>query len=1372
VLEWLLTGGLGPALVALPVEWAGQTGARIAQFWFRRLRRADDLSRLVNAASAAGRIDLSREQFVAVRELLQDEHTWRIAGQGTVEDLIGLIAESLHARATEPRQESRTAAACIARGLLEFGVADIDPRLFQRLLVARLHRMEAKQATVIDDAMLSLHGDLAVWFASAQEMDERQSAEVMRQLRQILDLMPPRPAGRGELAIYLSTLIDWLSMDPWPRDQRFSGSVLNAAGLECSMSLRAIKPTSSAAFPADDLARSDRVVVLGGPGSGKTWLAKRTARLCAANALHALVAGDSLDDIELPLYITCSRLFSARGDIRGAVVSSAVDELADMGGSRLNAAIRAFFEERNAPTLLVIDSLDEASGPDERLLQADTLPWRIFLTSRPSSWNQQLTVNPDSGGLVAELQPLHYPQQVEDFITRWFASDPDRGVKLAEQIARRPTIQQAATLPLILTFYCLVSGDQQLPQFRRELYDRVLKRILTGRWRGRGPHPDVEACLAALRSWAWAASLSDPNSGIGTWEDDIPTRQQALGAIDSEAVGHVAVSIGLPDLDSGSIVRRFAHRSLREHLVASHLAGMPVRQAAGALIPHLWHDPDWEQVTPSAVTMHPQRDDLLRELLLRAARSQGLPTDLSAIDGGWQIRQLLARIACESHVGDWQPDLADLIDRARTDLASVGRLDDLEFAANWESSNHRIRERLLQQVLGNAEDYEIPKLVKALTRLDPPQSEMRQVVHELMRRLASGGSRSLLESLPKLDLESDDRCDMRRQLLSWAAEDHPHWTWKDAADAVLALDPTTEDKSRLRRILLEEIARSPFRTRGVQIGGDWAPIMAQSLAQTSEDLHQVRRELLGCMLTEHHARVAAWQARVLAYLEPTDADLRRARAALAGLIEVCTSDREVLTLAREFVFLNPVAEESVRPRRRLLAALDRLGGSESAEAAETLRALNPTDDEVRTALNILVAQLDPPEPSLGELCRLADQILEFRPSPPDRRRASESFIRGLVQSVSTQTPDTVAECEACLVSLCPDAAEKSHGIGELLHGLSQVSGDALVPYVVRDLAPIVIGLSCTADDRRRSRKVLLRLLETLRDSYCDPLLDTAVDLARNQAERSELRDTLLPLMRRTSDDQKASRIALAIHQLHPTGQDAAQLRAVILAAMARAADTQAASSMAEALASMAPTTADQIEATELLKTRMRAETTIWGLAQLADHLTQLHATPADKRHAREILLERMTARTTPNSEIDRITGSLLGLDAASEDKQRARNNLLSRLTAEADVRIVAKIAETLAILDPTPEENLYAMRILRSHAQNRPGDQYVLAASMLALHPTAEAITGWPFPQARLRVDLLAAARRNSSLTDWLAALASFAQHPRAQLGHTEASSS
>ena len=124
-------------------------------------------------------------------------------GRGTVEDLATRIAACLPPRDGRTAEDSHAAALTIARGLLEFAVADLDPKLFQQVLLARLQRMETDQASALDEALLGLHADLAAVFAS-----------VMEQLKRVLDRLPPGPAHRGEIAVYLRTLIDWLSTDP------------------------------------------------------------------------------------------------------------------------------------------------------------------------------------------------------------------------------------------------------------------------------------------------------------------------------------------------------------------------------------------------------------------------------------------------------------------------------------------------------------------------------------------------------------------------------------------------------------------------------------------------------------------------------------------------------------------------------------------------------------------------------------------------------------------------------------------------------------------------------------------------------------------------------------------------------------------------------------------------------------------------------------------------------------------------------------------------------------------------------------------------------------------------------------------------------
>src|SRR5262249_31547353 len=276
-------------------------------------------------------------------------------------------------------------------------------------------------------------------------------------------------------------------------------------------------------------AASWRLVVLGGPGSGKTWLARRIARRCAQDALRQLDAGASVADIEIPLFATCADFARAEGDVRDAVLASALDHVADLGGAGLPRALPALLRARNAGPLLVLDSPGEAAGAHvrSRLRQAGSLGWRIILTSRPGSWNKQLPLTASPDQAVAELQPMSYPGDIEPFVATWFAAEPVRGADLLAQLARSSRLRQAATIPLILAFYCILGDGPAPPRLRRDLYSRVLGRILTGAWRdGDGTRPDITACTAVLQEWATTGAVSDPVSGIGAWPDEVPVTGQ------------------------------------------------------------------------------------------------------------------------------------------------------------------------------------------------------------------------------------------------------------------------------------------------------------------------------------------------------------------------------------------------------------------------------------------------------------------------------------------------------------------------------------------------------------------------------------------------------------------------------------------------------------------------------------------------------------------------------------------------------------------------------------------------------------------------------------------------------------------------------
>jgi hypothetical protein len=322
------------------------------------------------------------------------------------------------------------------------------------------------------------------------------------------------------------------------------------------------------------------------------------------------------------------------------------------------------------------------------------------------------------------------PEDVEPVIASWFTWRPARAEELTAQICRRPDLRQAATVPLILAFYCIVGEDERLPDRRAVLYDKVIRRMLAGRWRGSGDHDvDPDACLDTLRDWAWSAADSNPVSGTGAWADEFPTpRARAHTRDERDALDQLAVPLSPADVDTGLTLRRFVHRSIREHLVAEHVAQrMPATQAAGELLNHLWYDPDWEYAAPLALAMHRDRDEVLTGLISPVTGGDRPAAHIAAIDGCQEIRRFLARAAQESGESDWSPTSALVIGQARLDIAISGPDDIQQVAArDWPTSNRLILESALGMLVAEANPWSARMLVEAVAGLEPAEAERRR----------------------------------------------------------------------------------------------------------------------------------------------------------------------------------------------------------------------------------------------------------------------------------------------------------------------------------------------------------------------------------------------------------------------------------------------------------------------------------------------------------------------------------------------------------------------------------------------------------------------------------------------------------------------
>jgi hypothetical protein len=1367
-LTWLMQGALGPALFGLPVTLAGPDLASAARRWFKRLRRSDGLSRIVRAAAGAD-VHLSEAEFAEIRHLLEQDSTWIEVGRGTVEDLAILITGCFRDPASE---SSLSAGRAIAAGLLEFSVRSIEPEWFPQVLFARLDRIQADQASALDREMVKVHADLAALFAVRSAANEDRFAYVTGQLARVLNRLPSGPADEDDVALYLAALIGWLNSDPWPRHPEFAGPELTPAAIERKLSIAGGGSGFGENLDADELGRQcSRLVVLGGPGSGKTWLAKRTARLCAEAALQALEGGATLEEVELPLYTTCARLSKARPgeSSRRAAVASALGHLPDLGGERIRDALQMLFEERNTPTLLVADSLDETQEADDRI---GTLPqaWRIMLTTRPAAWNHQLAIKgDDQGQRVGILQPLRYPDDVEPFIDAWFGEQHSwASAYLAAQLRDRPSLQQAATVPLILAFYCIIGGRQPLPSRRTKLYADVIEHMLIGPWRGRAHQfPDSEECLEILRDWAWSAAKNNPVSGVGKWEDEFPTRKVKRSQEHTDALDHVAVPLPGAPGDFRTTRRRFVHRSLREHLVAEHVALMSAEEAARELLNHLWYDPDWEYAAPAALAMHPQRNQVLQELIRQVTGVDQFRADIACVDGCWQIRRFLARVAQESSEAEWSAEAAGIIERARSDLArspqeNLGQV----VATDWPASNRLITELLLNLLADETNQARARDQADTVARFAVTAEDRVRASEALVALIAgiadSGRTLGLPRAVVALAVTAQERARAREALLGLLAVETEHTMAWVLAGSVALLDPAAEDLARTREALLRLLADG---TDPVGMAGALAQRVAR-LDPTAEDLVRVREVLLGLLANQIWPDKAAELADAVAGLGPAPGDLARAREALFRLIVKPLTDTTPFGrdshqasywthgLADAVARLAVTAEDRAEAREALLGILaDATSRGWTLGLPDAITRLAVTAEDRAGAREALLGFLaDATMPEVAQ--QLADAVAQLDPAPEDLAKAREALIKLLADVTNREwagkLPDAIAriavtaedrtKTKEAVLKLLADPAnlgrcwELAKTVAQLAVTAEDLAGarEALLGLLADPanrgwaggLAGVITDLDPTEADLARAREALLGLLADTTDDFnrTHGLARMVAQLAVTAEDQARARQGLLGLLDNETNSDVALQLANAVAQLDPTAADRARAREALLGLLANSTWSDEAVKLADAVARLDPATEDLARARLALLGLLTEETKYFGVFELARKATRPESATGDRAEARNAFLGLLADEIDPDAA-QVLADAIIGLDPTADDRAKAKDALLL-LAGKADPKVSRELTETIARLDPTAEDPAKANEVLLELAGEidplTAGELMKLAETVARLGPTAE----------------------------------------------------
>lgn len=277
--------------------------------------------------------------------------------------------------------------------------------------------------------------------------------------------------------------------------------------------------------------RLARAVVIGHGGIGKTHLLRQEAVSAAQNALSAWPLHPRA---EVPLLVRLADLapllpgHPRPADTLEATARAAALQVPALVAGSAQRLLAALLTQPTYPLLLLLDGWDEVDGAlSMRLTLALThlrsLPAaRIVLTSRPEAGYEQAAAALLAEAVV-EVQPLA-TVQVQRFVRSWFFGRRDLEWSLRAVLRDSPELAHLAATPLMLTMLAILAELGQIATAdKMELYNRLLRLVLEGRWRVHNlqlPETRVHAKLRLLQNIAWRLATH-----AGTWHNQLPVAE-------------------------------------------------------------------------------------------------------------------------------------------------------------------------------------------------------------------------------------------------------------------------------------------------------------------------------------------------------------------------------------------------------------------------------------------------------------------------------------------------------------------------------------------------------------------------------------------------------------------------------------------------------------------------------------------------------------------------------------------------------------------------------------------------------------------------------------------------------------------------------
>ena len=210
--------------------------------------------------------------------------------------------------------------------------------------------------------------------------------------------------------------------------------------------------------------------ILGEPGSGKTTLLRTLAQEVGK-------CSESILPVYLPLVVV-------KESTMNALIEGCIDQL-EMHGyafTKKNGK-RDFLSQLSAGRFqLFLDGIDECGSNAKRLMEVigdlakDYPNCRIIVSCKSTFRGIGF-----KGAMDLLLKPFS-KDQLNQFIKKWFGSQPSSLQEISRWIEQNPKMGKAATNPLVASLLCsLFESGADMPSAEIELYERRFE-LLLGKW--------------------------------------------------------------------------------------------------------------------------------------------------------------------------------------------------------------------------------------------------------------------------------------------------------------------------------------------------------------------------------------------------------------------------------------------------------------------------------------------------------------------------------------------------------------------------------------------------------------------------------------------------------------------------------------------------------------------------------------------------------------------------------------------------------------------------------------------------------------------------------------------------------------------------